>query len=86
MNKGELVEAIAKATGLTKTDSEGALNATLSAIMKGAKKSPVQLVGFGTFKMVKSKARAGINPQTGEKIRIPAKTSMKFKVSKNPKY
>ena len=60
MNKGELIEAIAKETGLTKTGSEGALNATLSAIMKGAKKSPVQLVGFGTFKMVKSKARAGM--------------------------
>ncbi len=86
MNKAELVEAIAKATDLTKADSERALNATLGAISKAVKKDPVQLVGFGTFKIVKTKARAGVNPQTGEKIRIPAKKVMKFKASKNPKY
>ena len=86
MNKADLVGAIAKATGFTKTDSEAALEATLSAIVKGAKKESVQLVGFGTYKTVKSKARAGVNPQTGEKIKIPAKSSIKFKISKNLKY
>lgn len=86
MNKGQLVEAVAKGAGLTKADAERALNATLSAIVKGAKKESVQLVGFGTFKTVKTKARTGVNPQTGAKIKIPAKKLMKFKVSKNPKY
>ena len=86
MNKAELVDAIAKKTGLTKVDSEAALEAVMENVLKGAKKDPVQLVGFGTFKYVKSKARAGVNPQTGEKIKIPAKTTLKFKVSKNPKY
>jgi DNA-binding protein HU-beta len=86
MNKSELVNAIAKKTGLTKVDSEAALEAVMENIVKGAKKESVQLVGFGTFKYVKSKARAGVNPQTGAKIKIPAKTSMKFKVSKNLKY
>lgn len=86
MNKGELVDSVAKATGLSKADSERALNATLSGIAKGCKKSDVQLVGFGTFKMVKTKARKGINPQTGASIKIPSKVVMKFKASKNPKY
>ncbi len=86
MNKADLIDAIAKSAGLTKTDSEAALDATLSAIVKGAKKESVQLVGFGTFKTVKSKARSGVNPQTGEKIKIPAKSSIKFKISKNLKY
>lgn len=86
MNKAELVEAVAKEAGLTKADSERALEAVMKAVLKGSKKEPVQLVGFGTFKMVKSKARAGVNPQTGAKIKIPAKTSLKFKASKNPKY
>ncbi|MFP4403033.1 MAG: HU family DNA-binding protein [Candidatus Woesearchaeota archaeon] len=86
MNKQELVEAIVKETGFTKADAERALEAFMKNVLKSVKKKPVQLVGFGTFKMVKSKARAGVNPQTGEKIRIPAKTSLKFKASKNPKY
>ncbi|MFW6014499.1 MAG: HU family DNA-binding protein [Candidatus Nanoarchaeia archaeon] len=86
MNKAELVDSVAKEAKLTKADAERAINATLSAVVKGAKKDPVQLVGFGTFKMVKSKARTGVNPQTGEKIKIPAKKSLKFKVSKNLKY
>lgn len=82
MNKAELVDAIANETGLTKSDSESALNAFMKSVVRGVKKSPVQLVGFGTFKLVKSKARAGVNPQTGAKIKIAAKTSMKFKSSK----
>jgi DNA-binding protein HU-beta len=86
VNKAELVEAIAKDTGLTKTDSESALNAVLSNIRKGVKKEDVQLVGFGTFKNVKTKARKGVNPQTGAAIKIPAKIVMKFKASKNPTY
>lgn len=86
MNKNELVEAIAKDTNLSKADSQRALESTLKNVMKGVKKEPVQLVGFGTFKKTKRKARAGVNPQTGEKIRIPARTTVTFKASKKPKY
>lgn len=86
MNKAELVEAIAKETGFTKTDSEAALNATIGAITKGVKKDPVQLVGFGTFKVVKLKARTGVNPQTGAKLKIPARKALKFKASSTLKY
>lgn len=86
MNKKELVEAIAKDTKMSKADSERALNSALGCIYKSAKKENVQLVGFGTFKTVKTKARTGVNPQTGAKIKIPAKNSFKFSASKNPKY
>lgn len=73
MNKGELVEAIAKDTKLTKADSERALNATLEAIKKSLKKGKsVQLIGFGTFSIRKRKARKGRNPRTGEEIKIKA--------------
>lgn len=86
MNKAELIAAIVKDTDLTKSGADVVLNSVLKNIYKGAKKAPVQLVGFGTFKFAKRKARAGVNPATGAKIRIPAKTVFTFKGSKNPKY
>lgn len=81
MNKGELVDAVAKKAGLTKKDAANTVNATLDAIKKNVRKG-VTLVGFGTFKIVKRKARIGRNPQTGEKIRIAAKNVVKFKPGK----
>lgn len=86
MNKEQLIEGVAKDTKMSKAASEAALNAVLSNIMKGAKKDNVQLVGFGTFKTAKRKARKGVNPATGESIKIPAKKVFTFKASKNPKY
>jgi len=86
MNKGELVEAIAKDTGLAKAQSERALDSVLKNIIKGAKKESVGLVGFGTFKTVSLKARTGINPQTKKPLKIPAKKVIKFKISKNLKF
>jgi len=86
MNKAELVESVAKTTGLSKKGAEEALAAVLKGVMAGVKKGSVQLVGFGTFKKSKRKARTGVNPQTGAKIKIPARTVMTFKASKNPKY
>jgi DNA-binding protein HU-beta len=86
MNKKDLVEAIAKDTKLSKAKSEAALDSVMKNIIKGAKKESVQLVGFGTFKTVKMKARKGVNPQTGKPIKIPAKKVIKFKVSKNLKW
>ena len=85
MNKAQLIEKIAKDTDLSKADATRALESFMKTVSK-SKKEPVQLVGFGTFKYVKRKARKGVNPATGEKIKIPAKTVMQFKPSKNPKY
>ncbi|SFS41684.1 DNA-binding protein HU-alpha [Succinivibrio dextrinosolvens] len=73
MNKTELVDAIAKKSGLTKVASKSALDAVLEAVTKSLKKGePVQLIGFGTFKVNSRKAREGRNPRTGQTIKIAA--------------
>ncbi|GBL32798.1 DNA-binding protein HU [Methylophilaceae bacterium] len=60
MNKGELIEAVAKAAGSTKADAGRAIDATLAAITKALKKGDVvTLIGFGTFKVSKRAARVG---------------------------
>ena len=80
MNKGQLIDAIAKGSGLTKAASEKALNAALQAITGTLKKGQrVGLVGFGSWKVVQRAARKGKNPQTGAVINIPAKKVVKFK-------
>lgn len=86
MNKSELVEAMAKQTGMSKKDTEAGLNAFCDVVKKelsskkGDKK--VQLVGFGTFEVSQRKARTGRNPLTGETIKIKASKSPKFKAGK----
>ena len=83
MNKTELVDAIAKETGLSKKDSEKAVKAFTQTVSKELKKKgKVQLVGFGTFETAKRAARTGKNPQTGAAIKIPAATVPKFKAGK----
>ena len=79
MNKGELIEAIAKVTE-TKVEAAKVLETTLTAITKSLKKgTPVTLIGFGTFKVSKRKARIGRNPQTGKPLKIKAKKVPVFK-------
>lgn len=82
MNKTELIEKVAKDTGLTKKDSKAAVESTIANIMKTTKKEPVQIAGFGTFTKVKRSARTARNPQTGEPIKVKASTSVKFKPGK----
>lgn len=73
MNKSELIDAIAKSTKLSKVDSKKALDALIEEITKSLKKGdPIQLIGFGTFKVSARKARQGRNPRTGEVIKIAA--------------
>ena len=74
MNKAQLVEAISRESGLTKVESKKALEAMLDTIQKRLKKrEEVRLVGFGTFSVKDRKARRGINPRTGEPIKIKAR-------------
>ncbi len=83
MNKTELIDAIAKETGLSKKDAGNALEAITGTVSKALKKKDkVQLVGFGTFETSKRAARTGKNPQTGEAIKIPAAVVPKFKPGK----
>ncbi|MDD3175077.1 MAG: HU family DNA-binding protein [Candidatus Nanoarchaeia archaeon] len=82
MNKGELIEAIAKKVALPKTQIDNVLKEVIDIIGKSVKKGEqVQLVGLGTFKRVNRKARAGVNPITGAKIKIPARKALKFTAS-----
>lgn len=79
MTKEELIEQVASAAGLTKKSAADAVNAVIEAISKALKKgSKVTLVGFGSFSVIKKKARVGRNPRTGEEIKIPAKKVPKF--------
>lgn len=83
MNKTELVDSIAKKTGLTKKDSEAALNAFVESVTESLKKDDkVQLIGFGSFEVRKRAARKGRNPQTKEEIKIPASKAPVFKAGK----
>jgi DNA-binding protein HU-beta len=81
MNKGELVDAIAKDAKITKGQAADALDAVITAIEKTLSKADgkVTLVGFGTFSVAKRAARTGRNPRTGKEIKIKAKKVAKFK-------
>ncbi len=83
MNKQELISAMAEKAGLSKKDSEAALNAFVAtveaALVKGDK---VQLVGFGGFEVRERAARTGRNPQTGAEMKIAAAKVPAFKAGK----
>lgn len=84
MNKAELVEEVASRTGLTKRASRETVDTITSAITDSlARGEKVTLVGFGSFKVRKRKARRGRNPQTGREIQIPAKEVPKFEPGKS---
>ncbi len=83
MNKTDLIAAIAKETGLTKKDAEGAVKAFVDVVSQELKKGgKVQLVGFGTFEVSERAAREGRNPQTGDAMEIQASRTPKFKAGK----
>lgn len=83
MNKAELVTAVAAKTGLSKKDSEKAINAAFDAITETlVAGDKVQLVGFGSFEVKERGARIGRNPQTKQEIQIPASRVASFKVGK----
>ncbi len=83
MTKAELISTIAQDAGITKAAAGLALESYVTAVAKELKKNgKLGLVGFGTFSVVKRKAREGRNPQTGKTIKIPAKKVIKFKAGK----
>ena len=90
MNKSELVDALADATGMTKADAARAVDALFStedgilakALDRGAR---VQITGFGTFEAKQRKARTGRNPRTGETIQIAASKTPSFRAGKGLK-
>lgn len=86
MNKNELVDAVAAATEMTKSDATKAVDAVFDSITRSLKKGgEVRLVGFGTFHVTKRAASMGRNPRTGEPIKIAASKLPKFKAGKGLK-
>jgi DNA-binding protein HU-beta len=88
LNRVELVEAVQKQLGkdTSKAEAERAVTAVINTIKAGVKKAKmVQLVGFGTFKVVERKARKGFNPKTRQQIRIPKSKTVKFSPGKDLK-
>lgn len=83
MTKADLVNAMAEKAGLSKADAEKALKAFCDSVTDALKAGEkLSLVGFGTFSVSKRAARTGQNPQTGQKINIPAANTPKFKAGK----
>ena len=83
MNKADLVAAVAEKTGISKKDSEKAVNAAFDAITAAlVAGDKVQLVGFGAFETKERSARVGRNPKTKEEIQIPASRVPAFKAGK----
>lgn len=87
MNKPGIVSSIAEKSGLTKKDSEKALEALIETVEEAlADGDKVQLVGFGTFRVKQRKARKGRNPRNPEEvIEIPASKAPVFKAGKTLK-
>lgn len=83
MNKAELINAAAEKSGLSKKDTEAAVNAAIESVteaLSGGDK--VQLVGFGSFEVKSRAARIGRNPKTKASIEIPASKVPVFKAGK----
>jgi DNA-binding protein HU-beta len=88
MNKAELVSCVQKALGkgTSKAAAERSVSATIDCIAASLKKGVnVQLVGFGTFKVINRKARMGVNPKTKLPLKIKASKTVKFGVGKELK-
>lgn len=78
MNKGDLINEVAKIVS-TKKEAKDAVDCVFESITKAMKKKEdVTLIGFGSFKVKKRNARTGRNPQTGEEMKIKAKNVPKF--------
>jgi DNA-binding protein HU-beta len=80
MNKAELIDAVAKSAKMSKKDAAAAVDAMVKTVTNALKKGDkVTLVGFGTWEVRKRKARKGVNPRTGEAIKIKATKVVSFK-------
>jgi DNA-binding protein HU-beta len=88
MNKAELVSSVQKALGkdTSKTGAEKSVTAVIDSIAAALRKGQnVQLIGFGTFKVVSRKARMGVNPKTKQPLKIKASKAVKFAAGKELK-
>ena len=85
MTQTQIVATLADQTGISKKQTKDFLAALIDLAHKEAKKGEFALAGLGKLVKQKRKARIGRNPATGEEIKIPAKTVLKFRVAKAAK-
>ncbi len=79
MNKTQLIDAVAKETGIARADTARTVDSLVSTIQKTLKNGDeVALTGFGKFSVVRRTARTGRNPQTGQLVKIRASKAPKF--------
>jgi len=84
MNKNELINEVARKTGLSRREAEVGIQTMLDAVAKElVSGSKVTLTGFGTFDVGKRRERVGVNPRTGKQIKISATKMPRFRPSKN---
>ena len=83
MTKADIVNRIADATGLTKTDTSTVLEGFLASVVDALQAGEhIEIRGFGTFKVVERASRTGRNPKTGDVVRIPERPVPVFKPSR----
>jgi DNA-binding protein HU-beta len=79
MNKSQLIAAVSSDSGLSKADTARAIESLLDTVTRTLKKGDeVSITGFGKFSVVNRKARQGVNPRTGERVKIKASKAPKF--------
>ena len=79
MNKTDIIDRMAAAAGITKTQAASAMDALMSGITGALKRGQrVTLVGFGSFSTAQRAARTGRNPETGRPIAIAARRVARF--------
>jgi len=86
MTKAQLLGVLAEKTGLAKKDVAGFMDTLAELAYSEVKKNGLfVLPGFGKMVKANRKERMGVNPATGEKIKIAAKTVVKFRLAKAAK-
>jgi DNA-binding protein HU-beta len=84
MTKNDLIDIVAKNTKQSVKQTKLTINAFLSEVENSLKKgNKVGIIGFGAFDTIKRKARNAQNPKTGAKVKVPAKTTVRYKAGAN---
>ncbi len=86
MTKADLINILIQEMGMSKKNAESIVNTFLGSMIESLKKGEgIELRGFGSFRIRKRNPRIGRNPQTGEKVKVPAKKVVYFKPGKELK-
>ncbi len=79
MTKAEFVDQVANQSGLAKGDAGKAVDTFLDVVEETLRRGgEINFTGFGKFSVADRGARQGVNPQTGERIQIPASRVPRF--------